>query len=118
MTLGCLMPRFLGALYLSYALALTLAFPKADHRAQAQGRMPVIGYVANYNAAASRLAILKQGLEDLGLREGTNIKMEYRTARLDREYFEVIAEFIALKVDLILAANAPATVAAAKSTKT
>jgi putative ABC transport system substrate-binding protein len=76
-----------------------------------------MGYVANYNAAPSRLDIFKKGLEDLGLKEGKNIKIQYRTARLDRDYFDVIAEFITLKVDIILAANAPATVAAAKSTR-
>ena len=83
----------------------------------AEQKIPVMGYVANYNAAPDRLAIFKKGLEDLGYREGKNIRIEYRTARLDREYFDVIAEFIALKVDLILAANAPATVAASRSTK-
>jgi len=83
----------------------------------AQAKVPVMGYVANYNATPDRLAILKKGLEELGYREGQNIKIEYRTARLDREYFDVTAELLALKVDLILAANAPATVAAAKSTQ-
>ena len=83
----------------------------------AQDKTPVIGYVANYNAAPDRVAILKRGLEDLGYRDGKNLRIEYRTARLDREYFDVITEFITLKVDIILAANAPATVAASRSTQ-
>jgi putative ABC transport system substrate-binding protein len=99
------------------ALAFAIQLLTIPH-SQAQNTVPVMGYVGNANAAPSRLAILKKGLEDVGLREGTNLKIEYRTARLDQEYFDVIAEFIALKVDVILAANAPATIAAAKSTQT
>jgi putative ABC transport system substrate-binding protein len=103
----------------AWVIALTLAiqlFTIPD--GQAQNKMPAMGYVGNANAAPSRLEIFKKGLEDVGLREGKNLKIEYRAARLDQEYFDVIAEFIALKVDIILAANAPATVAAAKSTQT
>jgi putative tryptophan/tyrosine transport system substrate-binding protein len=114
---GAPMPRITEVFCLYCCFALVTALEICGRPAQAQDRVPVMGYVANYNAAPSRLDIFKKGLEDLGLPEGKNIKIEYRTGRLDRDYFNVIAEFIALKVDIILAANAPATVAAAKSTR-
>lgn len=102
------------------ATALSFAFLVVGNLvpAIAQERIPVMGFVANYNAEPARLAILKQGLHDLGYHEGKNIKIEYRASRLDKEYFDVVSEFIGLKVDLILAGNAPATIAASRSTST
>lgn len=105
------MPHITETFCLCCCFALIPALEICGRPVQAQDKVPVMGYVANYNVAPSRFDIFKKGLEDLGLREGKNIKIEYRTARLDRDYFDVIAEFIALKVD------APATVAAAKRTR-
>ena len=111
--------RAIQMLRASSIAALALVFQLfVSPLGQAQDKTPLMGYVANANAAPSRLEIFKKGLEDVGLREGKNLKIEYRAARLDQEYFDVVTEFIALKVDIILAANAPATVAAAKSTQT
>jgi putative ABC transport system substrate-binding protein len=80
--------------------------------------VPVIVYVANENANAERLAAFKKGLADLGYVEGTNLKIEYRSAKLDREYDAVMAELISRKVNVIVAANAAAASAAAKATRT
>ena len=79
---------------------------------------PVIGYVANENADAERLAAFKKGLTDLGYVEGTNLKIEYRYAKLDHEYDAVMAELVSRKVNVIVAANAAAAPAAAKATHT
>ena len=81
-------------------------------------RVPVIGYVANENADPERMAAFKKGLADLGYIEGKNLKIEYRYAKLDREYDSVMAELVSRRVDLIVAGNAPAAPAAAKATRT
>jgi len=95
------------------ALAL-LAIPYGtDGAAQT---MPVMGYVAAKNANPKRLDVFKQGLTELGYVEGKNIRIEYREAVLDAEYHAVMAELVNQKVDIILAANVAATVAAAKAT--
>ena len=80
--------------------------------------VPVMGYVAAKNANPERLEIFKQGLTELGYVEGKNIKIEFREAVLDAEYHGVMADLVNRKVDMILAANAPAAVAAAKATTT
>ena len=80
--------------------------------------MPVLGYVAAKNANPKRLEVFKQGLTGLGYAEGRNIRIEYREAVLDAEYHGVMAELVARKVDIILAANVAATRAAAKATTT
>jgi putative ABC transport system substrate-binding protein len=97
------------------ALAL-LAIPYGtDGAAQT---IPVMGYVAAKNANPKRLEVFKQGLTELGYVEGKNIRIEYREAVLDAEYHAVMAELVNQKVDVILAANVAATVAAAKATNT
>src|ERR1044071_6279269 len=73
------------------ALALLAALHAAEIAAQT---VPVIGYVANENASADRLAAFKKGLADLGYVEGTNLKIEYRYAKLDDEYDPVMAELV------------------------
>ncbi|MEJ0077613.1 MAG: ABC transporter substrate-binding protein [Alphaproteobacteria bacterium] len=97
---------------LCIALVSSLAF--RDAAAQA----PVLAYVAAKNANPKRLDVFKQGLSELGYLEGKNFHIEYREAVLDHEYDSVVAEFVARKVDIIVAANVAATVAAAKATKT
>jgi ABC-type uncharacterized transport system substrate-binding protein len=80
--------------------------------------VPVVGYVAAKNANPKRLEVLKQGLTELGYVEGKTIRIEYREAVLDAEYHGVMAELASRKVDIILAANVAAAVAAAKATTT
>jgi ABC-type uncharacterized transport system substrate-binding protein len=80
--------------------------------------VPVLGYVAAKNADPKRLEIFKQGLTELGYVEGKNVRIEYREAVLDDEYRGVMAELVASKISIILAANVAAAVAAAKSTDT
>jgi len=67
---------------------------------------------------AQSTPVFKQGLTELGYAEGRNIRIEYREAVLDAEYHGVMAELVARKVDIILAANVAATRAAAKATAT
>lgn len=78
--------------------------------------IPLMGYVAAKNATPKRLEVFKQGLSELGLVEGKSIKIEYREAVLDAEYHGIMADLANRKLDIILAANVAATVAAAKAT--
>jgi putative tryptophan/tyrosine transport system substrate-binding protein len=94
-------------------LAMLAAIQVTDSAAQTT---PVMGYVAAKNANPKRLEVFKQGLTELSYVEGKNIRIEYREAVLDAEYHGVVAELLNLKVDIILAANVAATVAAAKAT--
>jgi putative tryptophan/tyrosine transport system substrate-binding protein len=80
--------------------------------------IPVLGYVAAKNANPKRLEVFKKGLSEWGVIEGKTVRIEYREAVLDAEYHAVMADLVKQKVDVILAANVAATVAAAKATTT
>jgi putative ABC transport system substrate-binding protein len=99
-------------LHLAAGAAASFATPQI---AAAQ-TVPVIGYVAAKNANPKRLEAFKQGLTELGLVDGKSIKIEYREAMLDAEYHGVMADLANRKLDIVLAANVAATVAAAKAT--
>ena len=79
--------------------------------------VPVLGYVAAKNANPERLQVFKQGLTELNYVEGRNIRIDYREAVLDDEYHGVVTELVGNKVTILVAANAPAAIAAAKVTK-
>jgi putative ABC transport system substrate-binding protein len=93
----------------------TAAWPFAA-RAQQAGKLPTIGYLgANTPAAQSQwTAALVQRLRELGWVEGRNLVIEVRWAegRTER-YAEIAAEFVRLKVDVILT-HGTQTVLAAK----
>ena len=60
-----------------------------------------------------------QGLKELGYVEGKNIVIEYRWADGKRERLsDLAAELVTLKVDVIVARNTPATLAAQRATTT
>jgi len=80
--------------------------------------MPVLGYAANKNADPKRLDAFKKGLTELGYTEGKNISINYREGVFDPDYQQLMAEFVAAKIQIILAANAPAAVAARQATTT
>ena len=96
------------------ALAMFAALNVSDAIAQT---IPLMGYVAAKNANPKRLEVFKQGLTELGYVEGKSIRIEYREAVLDAEYHGVVADLISRNVNIILAANVAAAVAAAKATK-
>ncbi|MGB8512177.1 MAG: ABC transporter substrate binding protein, partial [Pseudolabrys sp.] len=49
---------------------------------------------------------------------GKNIRIYYREGVLDADYQQLMTEFVAAKVKIILAANAPVAVAAGRATST
>jgi putative ABC transport system substrate-binding protein len=78
-----------------------------------------IGFLGNSTPAleAHLVAAFRQGLREVGYEEGRNIVIEYRWAEGKYERFPaLIAELIAQKVDVIVTAGTPATVAVKKAT--
>ena len=93
------------------------AWPLAA-RAQ-QPAMPVIGFLgANRPSAQSQwTAAFVQRLRELGWIEGRSIAIEYRWAEGPSErYAEIAAEFVRLKVDVIVTYATPAVIAAKQAT--
>ena len=84
------------------------------------GKVPRIGYVSTNLAANPQLPeAFRQGLRDLGYVEGKTIVVEFRSAEGKLERFPaLVTELIALKVDVIVAANTQAALAAKQATKT
>jgi len=80
-----------------------------------------IGYLGNGSASAQakRVESLRASLRDLGYVEGKNIVMEFRWAegRLDR-LPDLAAELVRLKLDVLVTAGTPGTLAAKQATKT
>jgi putative ABC transport system substrate-binding protein len=96
---------------------LTLVLLTAAFAAQAQplAKAPRIGYLGTgtVSTAGRALAAFQQGLRDLGYVEGQNIVIEYRWAEGQVERLpDLAAEFVRLKVDLIVAPGTLATQAA------
>ena len=94
------------------------AWPLAA-RAQQAGKVYRIGFLGNSTAAleANLVGPFREGLRDLGYVEGRNILIEYRWAEGEYERFPALtAELIALKVDVIVTAGTPASLAVKKAT--
>ena len=81
-------------------------------------KLPVLGYLDNANDRADRIEIFKKGLLELGYTDGANIKFEIRRAKSQPDYAGLVGDLIARRVDVILAGNAPAAVAAHQATQT
>ncbi len=93
------------------------AWPLAA-RAQ-QPKMPTIGFLgANTASAQSQwTAAFVQRLRELGWIEGRTVAIEYRWAEGRSERFaEIAAEFVRLKVDVIVTAGNAAAIAAKQAT--
>ncbi len=88
--------------------------------AQQAAKVPRIGFLAGNLAATPRLReAFGQGLRDLGYVEGRNVVIEYRDAEGKFERLPALAaELVALKVDVIVAPNTVAALAAEQATKT
>ncbi len=102
------------------AMGAGLSLAPLASRAQ-QAKIPRIGFLGNSTAAfeANLVGPFREGLRDLRYVEGQNIIIEYRWAEGKYERFPaLIAELIALKVDVIVTAGAPASVAVKKATAT
>jgi putative ABC transport system substrate-binding protein len=100
------------------ALGGAAAWPLAA-RAQQQAKLPTIGFLGgNAASAQSQLtAAFTQRLHELGWIEGRTIAIQYRWAggRSDRSA-EIAAEFVRLKVDVIVTSGTPQILAAKRVT--
>jgi putative ABC transport system substrate-binding protein len=88
-------------------------------RAQQAGKLPTVGFLGSSTpeAIGPRVAAFVQRLRELGWIEGRTIAIEYRwgEGREDR-FAEVAAEFVRLKVDVIVTSSTPAVMAAKHAT--
>ena len=101
-------------------VAAGLAIARSAAEAQQASKVARIGFLATNLAVIPHLRdAFLQGLRDLGYVEGRNVVIEYRDAEGKLERFPaLVAELVALKVDVIVAPATPATVAAKQATKT
>jgi len=87
-------------------------------RAQ-QKAMPVIGVLSAGKTAAVFLAAFRQGLSEGGYVEGQNLTIEYRWAEGHYDKLPALAaDLVGRKVDLIVATNPPAALAAKSASST
>jgi ABC-type uncharacterized transport system substrate-binding protein len=87
--------------------------------AQQSAKVARIGFLGNSTAAleANLLGPFREGLRELGYQEGRNLAIEFRWADGKYERFPaLIAELIALNVDVIVTAGTPASLAVKKAT--
>jgi len=106
---------------LAVVLAVSLILAPLGGEAQQAAKVARIGFLADNPAASPHLLeAFRQGLRDLGYVEGRNLVIEYRAAKGKFERFPtLVAELVALKVDVIFAAaGTPAVLAAKQATKT
>ena len=111
------------SLVATVTLALGVLSAPLGADAQQAGKVARIGVLGNLPpttpAAARIVNSLVQGLHDLGYVEGQDIAFEWRFVEGRFERFpEFAAELVRLRVDIIVAMNTPATVAAKDATRT
>jgi putative ABC transport system substrate-binding protein len=97
-----------------------VAWPRAAH-AQQPAKIPRIGFMGNSTAAleANLVGPFGERLRELGYEEGRNVAIEYRWAEGHYDRFPaLVAELLAAKVDVIVTAGTPASLAVKKATST
>jgi putative ABC transport system substrate-binding protein len=104
----------IGIVVLTMLTALPLV---AD--AQPTGKTPRVAYLSASSRAIATMEAFRQGLRERGYVEGRNILIEYRWAdgRFDR-LPGLATELVRLGVNIIVAANTPAALAAKNATST
>jgi ABC-type uncharacterized transport system substrate-binding protein len=88
-------------------------------RAQQPAKLPIIGFLgaATASARSQWVAAFVQRLHELGWIEGRTVAIEYRWAEGRSERFaEIAAEFVRLKVDVIITYATPPAIAAKEAT--
>jgi putative ABC transport system substrate-binding protein len=89
-------------------------------RAQQAGKLPTIGFLGSGTPSTQGqwAAAFVQRLRELGWIENRTVAIEYRWAEgRDERFAEIAAEFIRLKVDVIVTNGTPSSIAAKKATK-
>jgi putative ABC transport system substrate-binding protein len=97
-------------------------WPLVASAQQQSGKLPTIGFLGAGTSAGGQgswVSALVQRLRELGWNEGSNIAFESRWADThDERLTEMAAEFVRLKVDVIVAVGTQAAVAAKRATST
>jgi putative ABC transport system substrate-binding protein len=111
--------NLIGIRLITTVTLLFLAVPLAGE-AQPSGKVPRVAFISTTSPENSTSAdAFRQRLGDLGYVEGRNIVIEWRWGRGKTERFqEFAAEVARIPVDIIVAANTPAGLAAQKVTRT
>jgi len=111
--------EFIESTICSAAVWLALGAP-AGH-AQQRSRIPRVGFMGNSSAVleANLIKPFRDGFRDLGYDEGHNIEIVFRWAEGDYARFPaLIAELLAAKVEVLVTAGTPATLAVKRMTST
>jgi putative ABC transport system substrate-binding protein len=112
--------RLVAVVALSLAVALRAALPVAE--GQASASTVRVGYLGLTSASPEVLRVVnafKDGLRQLGYVDGQNLALEYRWAYGQSDRLpELAAELVRLKVNVIVAPNTPAVIAAKRATTT
>jgi putative tryptophan/tyrosine transport system substrate-binding protein len=88
-------------------------------RAQQAGKLPTIGFLASGTAASHRrwVAAFVKRLGELGWIDGRTVAIEVRWAEGRSEHAaEIAADFVRLKVDVVVTTGTPTTLAAKQAT--
>jgi ABC-type uncharacterized transport system substrate-binding protein len=99
---------------------LALGAARLAAGAQPMGKVFRIGFLGNSTAAleANLVGPFVEGLRALGYVDGRNVQIEYRWAEGKYQRFPtLIGELVALKVDVIVTAGTPATLAVKEATR-
>jgi putative ABC transport system substrate-binding protein len=99
-------------------LGAAAAYPLAAS-AQRPGKLPTIGFQGANTASSQRTSVdaFVQRLRELGWIENQTVAIEYRWGEgRDDRFAEIAAEFVRLKVDVILTFGTPSVLAAKKAT--
>jgi putative ABC transport system substrate-binding protein len=100
-------------------IALALLLPAAAAHAQQAATVHRIGVLLHHGAPPGFLEAFRAGLHDLGYFEGKNISLELKNAEGKNDRLAALAdELVRSRVDVILALNTPAALAAKKATGT
>jgi putative ABC transport system substrate-binding protein len=100
------------------ALGGAAALPLAAHAQQA-GKLPTIGYLGSATPATQGqwVAAFVERLRELGWIDGRNVTIEYRWGEgRDERFAEIAAEFVRLKVDVIVTLGTQPVLAAKQAT--
>ena len=100
------------------AAAASIAWPLAAI-AQQSGKLRTIGFLGpnTRSGASDWVAALAQRLRELGWIDGRNVTIEYRWGGgLNERFAQIAAEFVRLKVDVIVTSGTPAVMASKQAT--
>jgi putative ABC transport system substrate-binding protein len=106
-----------------FSLAFAAMFPALSFAAEAQQlkKIPRVGFLSPSAISGEfpRFEAFKRGMQELGYVQGQNVLIEHRTAEGKIAILpKLVAELIALKVDVIVAVSIRAAQAAKQATKT